>query len=102
MNKSLDVYKAIATLEMSAMSDDKMTVEKAEELRQIIEKELEDKEKKDKVLEVIKIKLLAGCFTKDDNYSNYAMAIIMSGNETLKKNMMTEQEYNLVKEVLEK
>lgn len=59
----------------------------------IIEKDL-------KALEIIKTKLLAGCFSKEDNYSNYAMAIMMSGNETLKKNMMTEQEYDLSREVL--
>ena len=59
----------------------------------IIEKEL-------KALDIIKNKLLVGCFSKEDNYSNYAMAITMSGDETLKKNMMTEQEYNLLKEVL--
>lgn len=53
-----------------------------------------------KALEIIKNKLLVGCFSKEDNYSNYAMAIMMSGNETLKKNMMTEQEYDLLREVL--
>jgi len=53
-----------------------------------------------KALEIIKNKLLVGCFSKEDNYSKYAMAITMSSDETLKKNMMTEQEYNLLKEVL--
>lgn len=53
-----------------------------------------------KALEIIKNKLLAGCFTDQDSYSNYAMAMLMSGNEELKKNMMTEQEYNLLKEIL--
>ena len=57
-------------------------------------------EKELKALEIIKNKLLVGCFSEEDNYSNYVMAITMSGDETLKKNMLTEQEYNLLSEVL--
>ena len=49
-------------------------------------------------LEVIATKLLVGCFTDEDSYSNYAMAIIVSGDEEMKKNMMTETEYNTVRE----
>ena len=64
------------------------------------EKDLDIIKKELQALEIIKTKLLEGCFSKEDSYSNYAMAIIMSDDETLKKNMMTEKEYNLLREVL--
>ena len=70
-----------------------LTMYEQNECLKIIEKEL-------KALEIIMNKLLVGCFSEEDNYSNYVMAITMSGDETLKKNMLTEQEYNLLSEVL--
>ena len=88
MDKELEVYKAIATLEMSAMSDDKMTVEKAEELRQIIEQELE-------VLKIIKEKKVqVAIFLLSNSCIGYNMARGLLGED------LTEEEYNLLREVL--
>lgn len=92
MSKSLETYKAVATLEMSAMSDDKMTVEKAEELRQVIEKELN-------VLEIIKerkvdIYLLE--ITKNvDQYNRPFGDHLVSLCR-----LLNEEEYDLLKEFL--
>lgn len=61
---------------------------------------LEQVDKLDKALEIIKNKLLIGCFTEQDNYSNYVTATLTYGGDELKKNMMTEKEYELVKEIL--
>ena len=69
MNKDLEVYKAIAALEMSAMCDDRMTVEKAEKLRQTIEQELKDKENKLAIISEILVDISKG------NYSDLNIAI---------------------------
>ena len=82
MNKGLEALKRIKSFNMNNSKELSFN-----DFR-IIQNELQ-------ALDVIKTKLLVGCFSEDDNYSNYAMAIMMSGNETLKKNMMTEEEYNL-------
>ena len=73
------------------------TVDKA--LEQFLIGSCPEVKKKLKALEIIKTKLLAGAFENGD-YSGYAMAVITSGSEEMKKNMLTEQEYNLLKEIL--
>lgn len=94
MSKELNVYKAIAILEMSAMQDDKMTVEKAEELRQFIEKELEDK---DKILKIIKEKRIdvSGLLELDDLQQYNLYCDLTGGCKHL-----TQEEFELLKEVL--
>lgn len=102
MNKELDAYRAIATLEMSAMHDEKMTVEKAEKLRKVIEKELE-------ALEIIKNKgVFVHLLQQSQNAKGYNSLMIVAFKKmaerdykgVVEKFCLTQQEFDLLKEVL--
>lgn len=92
MKTGLEAYKAVATLEMSAMSDDKMTVEKAEKLRQIIENKLKDKETNDKVLKIIIDKDVTIGAIKALTFKEYNMYAKQVGTK-----MLTREEYNSIR-----
>ena len=96
MSKDLEAYKALATLEMSAMADDKMTVEKAEELRETIEKELKAfyliKEKRVDVSLITDTKSL-------QEYNEKVPQYVISEENGVDR-LLTQEEYDLLKEVL--
>lgn len=97
MNKDLDVYKAIATLEMSAMSDDKMTIENAEHLRETIETKFEEYEELKKVLDVLK------SYIKLDESSEKGFPIIhWCDKYQLFALLQSKEDFNLLKRWLEK
>lgn len=94
MNKA---RQAVSALEMSAVKD--MSVEKAEELREIVYQVLDQSEKNEKVLKVLRkvmdlVSINFQPYEKDKDYRVW-------DGELYQSVKLTETEYNLIKEWLE-